>query len=108
MDGAFKLRPAVALYNMRDYAQDSVARYQLELFAKYYGAGHAFFAWGGFFAALAFLVGLCRTLGCAASGAGLMLFFESICAHLISPLTAMRPSHLSLAFARQASQLCGD
>ncbi len=68
--------PAVALYNMRDYAQDSVARKQLELFAKYYGAGHAFFAWGDFFAALAFLAGLRRTLGCAASGAGLMLFFE--------------------------------
>jgi Patatin-like phospholipase len=28
--------PAFALYNMRDYAQDSVARNQLELFGKYY------------------------------------------------------------------------
>lgn len=28
--------PPVALYNMRDYAQDSTARKQLELFGKYY------------------------------------------------------------------------
>ena len=32
--------PAFALYNMRDYAQDSVARKQMELFGKYYGDEH--------------------------------------------------------------------
>jgi predicted acylesterase/phospholipase RssA len=32
--------PPVALYNMRDYAQDSVARKQLELFGKYYRDEH--------------------------------------------------------------------
>jgi len=32
--------PPFALYNMRDYAQESVARKQLELFAKYYAAEH--------------------------------------------------------------------
>jgi hypothetical protein len=32
------LAPPFALYNMRDYAQESVARKQLELFAKYYSS----------------------------------------------------------------------
>jgi hypothetical protein len=34
------LAPPFALYNMRDYAQESVARRQLELFAKYYSGQH--------------------------------------------------------------------
>jgi hypothetical protein len=32
------IAPAAALYNMRDYAQESSARKQLEVFAKYYGS----------------------------------------------------------------------
>jgi hypothetical protein len=38
------LAPPVALYNMRDYAQDSTARKQLELFGKYY-AGQGVNIW---------------------------------------------------------------
>jgi hypothetical protein len=38
--GFQSVAPPVALYNMRDYAQDSVARNQLELFGKYYKDEH--------------------------------------------------------------------